>query len=54
VNLDSFMQANGLPAEYGDSARRCDLPFCEWLADQVAGKVGETCVGGMGGARGTG
>ena len=53
-NLDSFIQQNGLPAEYSESAERCYIPYAEWLNARVAEKAGQTYVLGINGAQGTG
>ncbi len=34
MNLDKFIQRNGLPDDVSDSAERCYLPFAEWLDER--------------------
>jgi D-glycerate 3-kinase len=54
VNLDKFIQQNGLPDVFSESAERCYLPYAEWLDVRVAANHGETYVLGINGAQGTG
>ena len=54
MNLNKFIQQNGLPDVFSESAERCYLPFAEWLDARVAEKQGETYVLGINGAQGTG
>ena len=35
MNLDKFIQRNGLPDDVSDSAERCYLPFAEWLDERL-------------------
>ncbi len=54
VNLTEFIQRNGLPDVFAESAQRCYLPFAEWLEVRLKGNQGETFVLGVNGAQGTG
>ncbi len=48
------MRRNGLPGAFAEFAKRCFLPFAEWLEARLAEKRGATCVLGINGAQGTG
>jgi len=54
MNLERFIQKNGLPSVFSGSAQRCYLPFAEWLEERLAANNGETHVLGINGAQGTG
>ena len=54
MNLNRFIQQNGLPEAFAASAERCYLPFAGWLEAQMAEHHGDTYVLGINGAQGTG
>ncbi len=54
MNLDKFIQRNGLPDVFSQSAERFYLPFADWLDARVTENHGETYVLGINGAQGTG
>ena len=54
MNLDRFIQQNGLPDVFAESAERCFLPFADWLEARLAKHHGDTYVLGINGAQGTG
>ena len=54
MNLDRFIQQNDLPDVFAESAKRCYLPFADWLEARLVEQNGDTYVLGINGAQGTG
>lgn len=54
MNLDDFISRHDLPPIYAESAKRCYLPFADWLYEKGRSSDGGTFVLGINGAQGTG